>query len=50
MRLTLWDVESQRQLWTMDTQSFTTFGVASKDARVMAETGNKELRAKGLVL
>ena len=50
MRLTLWDAESQKQLWTMDTQSFTTFGVASKDARVMAETGNKELRAKGLVL
>jgi hypothetical protein len=50
LRLTLWSAEDQSKIWSMDTQSFTTFGVASKDARVMGETVSKELRAKGLVL
>lgn len=50
LRLTLWNAENQSKIWSMDTQSFTTFGVASKDASIMAETVSGELRAKGLVL
>ncbi|MEP4149294.1 MAG: hypothetical protein ABJL54_18890 [Halioglobus sp.] len=48
LRLTLWDANSGSKIWSMDTQSATTFGVIAKDARVLAEVVSEELRNKGL--
>ena len=50
LRLTLWDAKSGSKIWSMDTESATTFGVIEKDARVLAEVVSEELRNKGLVI
>lgn len=48
LRLTLWDAKDHSKIWSMETQSFTTFGVISKDAKVLAELVSEELRKNNL--
>lgn len=50
LRVTLWDAKNSSKIWSMDTESATTFGVIEKDARVLAEVVSKELRKKGMVI